>query len=174
MIKQLVEDLRALPALFARLIDALETIENAIHRANIERAREQARAEQAQTPTLEATRAVCPLCQREWRAMSPARVALLEWTQGNRASFVIVVTHGNAQHIVHDPDRWECSTEQRARVPSPKGKAHPCPHGYVLPCEQCEADRVARALRTSADQLNCEHGPDRSCPLCYEPEAERP
>lgn len=68
-------------------------------------AAESMRAEQVKSAqavrTLEATRAVCPLCAREWRAVSPVKVALLDWTQSNRTDFVIVVTTGSAQHIVH-------------------------------------------------------------------------
>ena len=105
---ELVKDMRALPGLVGRLIDAIESIADSIddvlHRANVE---QRERERQAQTPTLEATRAVCPLCGHQWHAVTPVRVALLEWTHGNRADFVIAVTHGNAQHIVHDSKTCE-------------------------------------------------------------------
>lgn len=105
---EIVKDLRALPGLVARLIDAIESIADAIddvlHRANVE----QREREQAQAATLEETRAVCPLCLREWRAVSPVRVAMLEWQHGNCCEFVIAVTHGNAQHIVHRSTHGRC------------------------------------------------------------------
>lgn len=140
---ELVKDLRALPGLVGRLIDAIESIADAIDdvldRANVEqRARER---EQAQTATLEATRAVCPMCGLEWRAVSPARVALVEWTHANRMDFVIVVSHGNAQHIVHNST---CTNRPTARsVPwSHAGGPNECPHGYAegVPCPACLSD----------------------------------
>lgn len=105
MIK-LLDDLRALPGLAARLIDAVDSIADSIDEELHERAMLEALNE-SKARTLETTRAVCPICAREWRAVSPVRVALLEWTEGNRHDFVIAVTHGNAQHIVHDSKTCE-------------------------------------------------------------------
>jgi hypothetical protein len=90
----------------ARAVGALDSLLDSVDAMRAQAAKAERDADSART-RLEATRAVCPLCQHEWRAVSPVRVAFLDWTQGNRTDFVIAVTHGNAQHIVHNSTTCE-------------------------------------------------------------------
>lgn len=84
----------------ARAVGALDSILDSVDAVRAQYAKAARDADDVRT-RLEATRAVCPLCAREWRAVSPVKVALLDWTQSNRTDFVIVVTTGSAQHVVH-------------------------------------------------------------------------